>query len=81
MKPHTEAVVQTCSVKKVLLKVLQNSQENTKCQVSKKRLWHGCAPVIFVKFLGTPFSIEHLRCLLLDIFIKGTFSFTVSFIT
>ena len=32
----------------------------------KKRLWHKCFPVNFVKFLRTPFFIEHLRCLLLN---------------
>ena len=60
-----EAVVQRCSVKKVLLEILQNSQENTcvrvafliKLQASatllKKRRWHRCFPVNFVKF--TPF--------------------------
>ena len=26
----------------------------------KKRLWHRCFPMNFVKFLGTPFFIEHL---------------------
>ena len=26
----------------------------------KKRLWHRCFPVNFVKFLRTPFSIEHI---------------------
>ena len=31
----------------------------------KKRLWHRCFPVNFVKFLKTPFLIEHLRWLLL----------------
>ena len=31
----------------------------------KKRLWHWCFPVNFVKFLITPFFIEHLRWLLL----------------
>ena len=30
----TEAVAQTCSVKKVLLEILQNSQENTCTRVS-----------------------------------------------
>ena len=30
----TEAVAQTCSVKKVLLEILQNSQENTRTRVS-----------------------------------------------
>ena len=31
----------------------------------KKRLWHRCSPVNFVKFLRTRFFIEHLRWLLL----------------
>ena len=33
----------------------------------KKRLWHRCFPVNFVKFLGTPFFTEHLRWLLLEV--------------
>ena len=33
----------------------------------KKRLWHRCFPVNFVKFLRTPFFIEHLWWLLLNI--------------
>ena len=32
----------------------------------KKRLWHRCFLVNFVKFLRTPFYIEHLVWLLLD---------------
>ena len=32
----------------------------------KKRLYHRCFPVNFVKFLRTPFYIEHLWWLLLD---------------
>ena len=32
----------------------------------KKRLWHRCFPVNFVKFLRTPFFTEHLWWLLLD---------------
>ena len=32
----------------------------------KKRLWHRCFPVNFVKFLRTPFFTEHLWCLLLN---------------
>ena len=32
----------------------------------KKRLWHRCVPMNFVKFLGTPFFIEKLRWLLLN---------------
>ena len=31
----------------------------------KKRLWHRCFPVNFVKFLRTPFFIKHLWWLLL----------------
>ena len=31
----------------------------------KKRLWHRCFPVNFVKFLRTPFLTEHLWWLLL----------------
>ena len=32
----------------------------------KKRLWHRCFPVNFVKFLRTPFIIEHFWWLLLQ---------------
>ena len=46
-----EAVVQTCSWGPVTL--------------LKKRLWHRCFPVNFVKFLRTPFFIEHLLLILL----------------
>ena len=59
--------------KKVFLEILQSSQENACDRVSfliittlvittllKKRLWHRCFPVNFVKFLRTPFYIEHL---------------------
>ena len=73
------AVARTCSVKKMFLKIAQNSQENTCARVSflkvaglrpatllKKRPWHRCFPVNFVKFLRTPFFTEHLWWLLLD---------------
>ena len=56
-----------CSVKKVLLKILQNSPGKTcvsisfiiKLQVSacsfvRKRFWHMCFPANFAKFLRTP---------------------------
>ena len=33
----------------------------------KKSLWHRCFPVNFVKFLRTPFYIEHLGWLLLEL--------------
>ena len=35
----------------------------------KKRLWHRCFPVNFVKFLTTSFFIEHLGWLLLNLII------------
>ena len=54
----------------MFLKISQNSQENTcarasfliKLQASglKKRLWHRCFPVNFVKFLRAPFFTEHI---------------------
>ena len=56
-----EAVARRWSVKKVLLKISQNSQENTCARVSffssftKKRLMHRCVPVNFAKFFRTPF--------------------------
>ena len=37
----------------------------------KKSLWHRCFPVSFAKFLRTPFFIEHLRWLLLQLIWKG----------
>ena len=56
------------SVKKLLLQILQNSQENTCLRVSfliklqarpatllKKRLWHRCFPVNFAKFVRATF--------------------------
>ena len=52
----------------MFLEIFQNSQENTCGRASfliklqawpttllKKRLWHGCFPVNFAKFLRTPF--------------------------
>ena len=52
-----EAVIQKCSVKKMFLKILQNSQENPCARVSfliklqlKKTLWHRCFPVNIAKF-------------------------------
>ena len=57
-----------CSVKKIFLKISQNSQENTSTRVSfliklqappatllKKRLLNRCFPVNFAKFLTTLF--------------------------
>ena len=63
-----EAVVWKCSVKKGLLEILQNLQDNACARVSffiqlqaepaitlfKKRLWHRCFPLKFAKFLRQP---------------------------
>ena len=70
----SEAVSQTCSVKKGVLRNFENSQKSTCARVSfliklqafflKKRLWHRCFSVNFAKFLRTPFLTEYLRWLL-----------------
>ena len=54
---QTEAVNQICSVKKFFFKISQNSQENTCARVSffKKRLWHRCFSMNFVKLKNTYF--------------------------
>ena len=75
----TETVAQRCSVKKVFLEISQSLHENTcarapflikcrpqACSFIKKRFWHRCFPVNFVKFLRIHFLIEHLRWLLLE---------------
>ena len=75
----TEAATRGVLCKKVFLEISQNSQENTCAKVTflnkvaalrpvtllKKRLWHRCFPVNFVKFLRTPLFTEHLWWLLL----------------
>ena len=63
-----EAVVQRCSIKMVLLKISQNSQENISARVSfliKLQASGDSFPVNFPKFLRTPFFTKHLRWLLL----------------
>ena len=77
-KERTEAVVWRCSIKKVFLEILENSQESNCARVPfliklqawpatlfKKRLWYRCFPVNFAKSLRTPLIKEHLRWLLL----------------
>ena len=69
----SEAVIQRCSPKKVLLEISQNSKENScardsfliKLQVKAQSLWDRCFPVNFVKFLTTTFFTENLWWLLL----------------
>ena len=63
-----EAATRGVLLKKVFLKILQNSQKNTCARVSfliklqalrlqffKKRLWHRCFPATFAKFLRATF--------------------------
>ena len=54
---------------KFVLEISQNSQENACARVSllKKRLWHRCFPVNFVKFLRTPFLQNTSGQLLLNL--------------
>ena len=75
----SEAVVRRCCIKKVFLKISQISQENTCARASfskkiaglrpanlfKKRLWHCCFLMEFLKLFRTPFFKEHLKWLLL----------------
>ena len=56
ISPRTEAVSRKYSVKKVFLKILQNSKENTCIRLSFLiKLWHRCFPVTFEKFLRISF--------------------------
>ena len=65
----TKTVTQSCSVRKVFLKILQNSQESTCTRASFLIMlqasgpWRKCFPVNFAKFSRTPFCTEHLRWL------------------
>ena len=77
----SEAVVNSCSLKKAFLEISRNSQENVCARVSflKKRLWHRCFPVNFATFLRTFFLTEHLRWLLLTCQSESTlYSFRTS---
>ena len=64
-----EAVVQSCSVKKVFLEILQNSHESTSARVSFLIKLQALRPATvlkknFVKFIRTPFYREHFWWLL-----------------
>ena len=57
-----------------LFLLLRSSRQEVLCEkglrpttLLRKRLWHSCFPVNFVKFLRTPFLTEHLWWLLLAI--------------
>ena len=72
---------QSCSVKKSVLRNFKKFTGKHLCQslffnnvaglrpatLLKKRLWHRCFPVNFVKFLRTPFLTEYLWLLLMEI--------------
>ena len=67
--PISEAVVQGFSVIKGVLRNFgkftgKRSQGLRPATLLKNRFWHRCFLENFVKFLRTPFSIEHLRWLL-----------------
>ena len=78
----TEAATGGVLWKKVILKILEISQENTCVGVFliksvknfvKKRLQHRCSPVKFAKFLRTPILKNKCERLLpsIDLFPKG----------
>ena len=65
---YSEAVIPRCSVKKLFLKISQNSQKKPApeflfnkaaahrlASLLKSKPWHRCFPVSFTKFLRTPF--------------------------
>ena len=81
LKHVAETVARRCFFKKMLLKISQNSQENTcakslfliKLQATttflKRRLWRRCFPVNFPEFLRTPFLQNTFGWLLLKLFV------------
>ena len=63
--PLLEAVAQSCSVKKMILKISQNSEKNTCFEVSF--LVNMYFPVNFVKFVRVPLFTEQRRWQILRI--------------
>ena len=82
---NTEAATRGVLCKKVFLEILQNSQENTCGKVAglksatllKKRLWHRCFPVNFVKFLRTFFLQNTSGQVLLEINMKRVWTVVI----
>ena len=58
--------------KKNYLHIRINKQPARPTTLLKKRPWHWCFPLNFVKFLRTPFYIEHLWWLLLNLHHTGS---------
>ena len=71
LKRDLEAATRGVLWKRVFLEISQTSQGNSCTRVLKKRLWHRCFPVNFVKFLRTPFLQNTFRRLLLEIVRKA----------
>ena len=66
---HADTLMLKCrssSIKKVLLEISQNSQENTSSRDSFLIKRHRCFPVNFAKYLWVSFLKIHLRWLLLS---------------
>ena len=83
ISPSAEAVVRGCSVKKVFLKLSQNSQENTCVRASfliqlQAGVWQRYFPVNFAKFLWTPFLQNTSGRLLLHQFLSTEVAFDSS---
>ena len=57
----------TIQTQAVLTLLLDANLKNLYSEAATQRLWYRCFPVNFVKFLRTPFLIEHRRWLLLFI--------------
>ena len=68
-----EAVVRRCFYKKSVLRNFTKFTGLRPTTLVKKKLWHRCFPVNFVKFLRTPFCTDHLWWLLY-LFIKDLHS-------
>ena len=81
---HWKSSHQRCSIKKGVLRNFKKFIGKHLCQslsfnkveglrpetLLKKRLWHRCFPVNFVKFLRTPFLTEHVWWLLVALSLK-----------
>ena len=67
----TEEVTRRCSVKKIFLDILQNSQENIWSQLFFNKVWRRCFPESFAKYLRTHFftniSIKKFLLALLNV--------------
>ena len=72
--PNSEAVVRRCSIKKVFLEILQNSQENFIKKESLAQVF-SCE---FWEISKNNFFTEQLRRLLLQVNEKNSFSHTPS---